>query len=110
MINKIIPVFRAWKFQREKIDFLVAVGEKLCNLDANEDSRKLENNKTCAIIEPNKNWDEMPEEYATMASEIVSIRVIIEHTFCLYQRLKMVICSYITNTCTCQIGKYPRFF
>ena len=80
MINKIIPVFRAWKFQREKIDFLVAVGEKLCNLEANEDSRRLENNKTCAIIEPNKNWDEMPEEYATMASEIVSIRVIIEHT------------------------------
>ena len=72
MVNKIVPVFRAWNFQREKVDFLVAVGEKLCNLEANEDTRKLENIKNCSLLEPAKNWDEMPEEYATMASEMVS--------------------------------------
>ena len=72
VVNKIVPVFRAWNFQREKVDFLVAVGEKLCNLDANEDTRKLENTKNCSLLEPTKNWDEMPEEYATMASEMVS--------------------------------------
>ena len=72
VVNKIVPVFRAWNFQREKVDFLVAVGEKLCNLEANEDTRKLENIKNCSLLEPTKNWDEMPEEYATMASEMVS--------------------------------------
>ena len=74
MVNKIVPVFRAWNFQREKVDFLVAVGEKLCNLEANEDTRKLENIKNCSLLEPTKNWDEMPEEYATMASEMVSFK------------------------------------
>ena len=74
VVNKIVPVFRAWNFQREKVDFLVAVGEKLCNLEANEDTRKLENIKNCSLLEPTKNWDEMPEEYATMASEMVSFK------------------------------------
>ena len=72
MINKIVPVLTAWKFQKEKIDFLIAVGEKLCNLDANEDTRRLEQPRSCSIIEPSSNWDEFSEEYAAVASQIVS--------------------------------------
>ena len=72
MINKIVPVLTAWKFQKEKIDFLIAVGEKLCNLDANEDTRRLEQPRSCSINEPSSNWDEFSEEYAAIASQIVS--------------------------------------
>ena len=72
VINKIVPVLTAWKFQKEKIDFLIAVGEKLCNLDANEDTRRLEQPRSCSIIEPSSNWDEFSEEYAAVASQIVS--------------------------------------
>ena len=52
---------------------MIAVGEKLCNLDANEESRRLDSNNTCVFIEPPIHWDEMPEEYASTASQIVII-------------------------------------
>ena len=54
---------------------MIAVGEKLCNLDANEESRRLDSNNTCVFIEPPIHWDEMPEEYASTASQIVIILV-----------------------------------
>ena len=73
IINKIIPVMRAWKMQREKIDFLVAVGEKLCNMEPSEDSRKLESNSSCVYVETTTNWDEMPEDFVATASELVKI-------------------------------------
>ena len=57
--------------QKEKLDFLIAVGEKLCNLEPNEDSRRLSENNTCVFVEPTTHWDEMPEEFATTASQIV---------------------------------------
>ena len=53
------------------MDFLIAVNEKLANLEAGDDSRRLESNNSCAFIEPTTNWDEMPEEYATTAAQIV---------------------------------------
>ena len=72
VISKVTEVFRSWKLQREKIDFLVAVGEKLCNLEATEDSRMLEGVNACVFTEQPKNWDEMPEEFATTMSQVVS--------------------------------------
>ena len=68
-----ILLFRLWKLSKEKVDFMIAVGEKLCNLDANEESRRLDSNNTCVFIEPPIHWDEMPEEYASTASQIVII-------------------------------------
>ncbi len=57
--------------QIEKVDFLVALGEKLCNLDPNEDTTKLGEISECVFKEPTVAWDEIPEEYATLASEVV---------------------------------------
>ena len=57
--------------QKEKLDFLIAIGEKLCNLEENEDSRRLDQNNTCVFIEPPTHWDEIPEDFATTASQIV---------------------------------------
>lgn len=42
LIDKIIPVLRSWKMQKEKLDFLIAVNEKLCNLEASDESRRLD--------------------------------------------------------------------
>ena len=75
VLNKIVPVFSSWNVAKEKVDFLIAVGEKLCNMEANEDTRRLEATTNCVFIEHNSNWDEMPEEYATMASQMVSSNV-----------------------------------
>lgn len=79
LIDKIIPVMRSWKIlNKEKMDFLIAVNEKLCNLEATEDSRRLEANNSCVFLEPSMNWDEMPEEYANTASQIIADRLMVD--------------------------------
>ena len=69
---------RSWKLAREKLDFLVAVGEKLCNLETSEDSRRLDGNNACDLIENSTNWDEMPEDFATIASEIAANKILVD--------------------------------
>lgn len=63
--------------QREKIDFLVAVGEKLCNLDSSTEMQKLEgltDASSNAKTESNHAWDaeDSPEEFLQMISQLVS--------------------------------------
>ena len=58
--------------QIEKVDFLVALGEKLCNLDPTEDTKAIQDKATSVFKENGTAWDEIPEDYATVASEVVS--------------------------------------
>ena len=76
VIAKVTEVFRSWKLQREKVDFLVAVGEKLCNLEATEESRALESQNACVFAEAPKKWDEMPEDMATTMSQLVADKIL----------------------------------
>ena len=80
---------------------MIAVGEKLCNLDANEESRRLDSNNTCVFIEPPIHWDEMPEEYASTASQIV---IILVTELSGVREAKM---HEILNLCYSQRGEYP---
>ena len=63
--------------QREKLDFLTAVGEKLCNLDAKTtEMQKLEGMTDAsanAKTEKNHKWDDTPEEFVDIVAESVSI-------------------------------------
>ena len=62
--------------QREKVDFLVAVGEKLCNMESGStEMQKLEgltdasnNVKT----ERNHRWDDADEDFVQTISQMVS--------------------------------------
>ena len=61
--------------QREKIDFLVAMGEKLCNLDTSNEMQKLEGLTDASKktkTEKEHQWDDAPEEYLDTISEMVS--------------------------------------
>ena len=55
---------------------MVAVGEKLCNLEQSEDSNRLDANNTCVFVEQNTNWDEMPEDFATTAADIAANKIL----------------------------------
>ena len=62
--------------QREKVDFLVAVGEKLCHLDTSTEMQRLEgltdasaNARDC----PNHRWDDAPEEYVEDIAQMVGL-------------------------------------
>ncbi len=61
--------------QREKIDFLVAVGEKLCNLDSSPEMQKLEgltDASTQSKTEKAHKWDgDVPEEFIHHISVMV---------------------------------------
>ena len=63
--------------QREKLDFLVAVGEKLCNLDSTTEMQKLEgltDASSSAKTEKNHEWDandDGSEEFVQMIAEMV---------------------------------------
>lgn len=61
--------------QREKIDFLLAIGEKLCRLTGNELTEHLSritsgDDRQCqAAVE--RRWDDAPEEYISMIADMV---------------------------------------
>ena len=61
--------------QREKVDFLTAVGEKLCNLDGNStEMQKLEgltDASSNARTEKDHPWDTAPEEFVNPIAEMV---------------------------------------
>ena len=73
--------------QREKVDFLVAMGEKLCNLDSSNEMQKLEGLTDASSktkTEKNHAWDggdgatadsatnnQTPEEFLDMVAEMV---------------------------------------
>ncbi len=60
--------------QREKVDFLVAVGEKLCNLETSNEMQKLEgltDASNSAKTEKNHKWDEANEEFAQLLADMV---------------------------------------
>ena len=63
--------------QREKLDFLTAVGEKLCNLDAKTpEMQRLEGLTDASAnmkTEKNHKWDDSPEEFVDIVSEAVSV-------------------------------------
>ncbi|TRY78188.1 hypothetical protein TCAL_04263 [Tigriopus californicus] len=76
IITKLIPIFREWRMQREKLDFLTAVGEKLCNLNAStKEMQKLEgltDSSSTAKTEKNHRWDDSPEEFVEIISRMVA--------------------------------------
>ncbi len=62
--------------QREKLDFLVAVGEKLCNLDTSTEMQKLEGLTDAsgnAKTEQNHSWDDNAEEFVHSVAEMVRV-------------------------------------
>lgn len=69
--------FREWRMQREKVDFLVAVGEKLCHLDTSTEMQKLEgltDKSNTAKDEKNHDWDNAPDDHVNIVSEMVSLK------------------------------------
>ena len=61
--------------QREKVDFLVAVGEKLCNLEGSTEMQKLEELTDASNnvkSERNHRWDDSPEDFVDAVAEMVS--------------------------------------
>lgn len=62
----ILLVSREWKMQREKVDFLVAVGEKLCNMDSSTEMQKLEGtNKSGQEVQGHQNLEQGAERRHT---------------------------------------------
>jgi len=76
-IGKLASVFREWKMQREKLDFLVAVGEKLCNMESTPEMQKLEgltDASSGAKTEKNHQWEDSPEEFVEAIAQMVRER------------------------------------
>ena len=67
--------FREWKMQREKIDFLLALGEKLCRLSGTESTEHLARVTSGDSRESptvDRRWDEAPEEYLSIIANMVN--------------------------------------
>ena len=65
---------REWKMQREKVDFLLAVGEKLCRITGAESTENLARATSGDNREPSTNdrrWDDAPEEYLAIIADMV---------------------------------------
>ena len=89
--------YREWKMQREKVDFLVAVGEKLCNMESGStEMQKLEGLTDASNnvkSERNHRWDDVDEDFAETISEMVSERalhIVFHYTrYTRHNRIKM---------------------
>ena len=60
--------------QREKIDFLLALGEKLCRLSGNESTEHLARVTSGDSRESptvDRRWDDAPEEYLSVIANMV---------------------------------------
>jgi hypothetical protein len=61
--------------QREKIDFLLALGEKLCRLSGTESTEHLARVTSGDSRESptvDRRWDEAPEEYLSIIANMVN--------------------------------------
>lgn len=63
--------------QQEKVDFLVAVGEKLCNLDSTPEMQKLEGLTDASVsakTEPNHAWDDGDQNFVDIVATMVGLQ------------------------------------
>ena len=61
--------------QREKVDFLLAVGEKLCRLSGTESTEHLARVRSGDVHESptvDRRWDDAPEEFIGILADMVS--------------------------------------
>jgi hypothetical protein len=61
--------------QREKVDFLLAVGEKLCRLSGTESTEHLARVRSGDDHEAptvDRRWDDAPEEFSAILADMVS--------------------------------------
>ena len=76
-ITSAAVTFREWKMQREKVDFLMAVGEKLCRLSGTESTEHLARVRSGDSQEPaasERRWDDAPEEYIAILADMVGFQ------------------------------------
>ncbi|CAB4069978.1 unnamed protein product [Lepeophtheirus salmonis] len=75
IITKLIPIFRKWKMQREKLNFLIALGEKLCRMESSPELQKIEGLTDASSkmkTEKNIEWDDGNEDFINVISEMVA--------------------------------------
>lgn len=70
--------------QKEKLDFLVAVGEKLCHMESSPEMQRLEgltDASSGSKTEKNHKWDSgSNEEFADIVSEMIANQLMAEPT------------------------------